>query len=83
MAEYRVYGVIEATDDPEMLSDLTWLKDNYGSKIGKADALSSGASKRTSFSLTEPTFDDAVTTLNALTTQFSGRINSYGFQFTG
>lgn len=80
MVEYQIYGTIIASDDAEMLSDLTWLKDNYGTIIVDANARNTGTEIKTDFSLIEPTFNEAVTTLNALKSQYGSDFQNYGFQ---
>lgn len=73
--EFQIHGKITSADDAEMLSALEWLKDNYGLKI--TDAQGTGSTKKIGFGLLEVGFDEAVTTIAALKTQFSTRLIEY------
>lgn len=70
--EYQITGKVTSADDAEMLSALEWLKDNYGTKISSAQGI--GETKESSFGIVETTFDDTVTSVIALKTQFGTRL---------
>lgn len=75
--EFQIIGKITSTNDTEMLDTLLWLKDNYGTKINNAQA--TGSTKEIRFSFFEATFNDTVTSITALKTQFTTRLIEYDF----
>jgi len=70
--EYHITFEITNADDSEMLTSLEWIKDNHGTKIHDADA--DGETKIITGELIESVFNDAVTTVSALKTQFTTRM---------
>lgn len=75
--EFQIHGQVNSADDAEMLSALEWLKDNYGLKITNAHG--NGNTKEIWFGLLEVGFNETVTTITALKTQFSTRLVGYNF----
>ena len=69
---FQIIGQITSTNDSEMLDALLWLKDNYGTKIHSAQGI--GDTKEISYRIIEPTFNDTVTSIAALKTQFGIRL---------
>lgn len=74
MTVFKIEGNITASTETELLGDMDWLATNYGTKIGEAQAFGESLSLR--FAITENTYNDASTTLNALKTQFTTRLGT-------
>lgn len=64
----------------EVISILNWLKTTFGVKINSA----SGSYKQMSVNATilETTFNDAVTTIQLINTQYSSKLNDLVLAFT-
>jgi len=75
MPNFYVNIVIESGTQEQMFTDITWLRDNHGSKVQLANA------NPDLFSITatmlDTTLEDAISTIESCQTQFSSRLSSW------
>ena len=78
--EFQIYGKVQELDDAGLLVTMQWLATNYTAKIHGAQAI--GAQKVVTFTIMETVYANAVTTLQAMQTQFGAKLEEYNLFMT-
>lgn len=79
MVQYLIDFNITADSKADLITILTWLKDNYGAKVNKAVGKSS--TLNIAGHITEASFVDAVTALTAFDTYLGSKVTDLDLVF--
>ena len=77
---YRIEASITSSNDVEMLTVATWLKDTAGSKVSSATG--NGTTHTMTFTIYEDTFNEMVSQITALKSEYAERL-TYEFTMEG
>ncbi len=77
MTSFEMYGKIVCVDDSDMVTDLSWIRTNYGADITKANAVG-GAEPVIIFKIEKSSFLDITTVFTDMKAQFDDKLEGYG-----